>query len=941
MSDYKDTLNLPKTRFPMRANLAAREPKWLERWQEEGLYQRIREHFAGRPKFILQDGPPYANGDIHIGHAVNKVLKDIIVKSRTLSGFDAPYVPGWDCHGLPIEQKVEQTVGKVGDKLDAAAFRQACREYAETQIDRQRAGFIRMGVLGDWDHPYKSMNRAFEAEQIRALAHIVERGHVQRGYKPVHWCLDCGSSLAEAEVEYVDRTSPAVDVRFGVVDPTGLAARIPGLATPEGAVSVVIWTTTPWTLPANQAVALHRDLDYAVVDTGDEWLILADGLVEAAMQRYGRDHFKVLARVRGEGLIGVMLDHPFYDRQVPLVHGDHVSLEAGTGLVHTAPAHGQEDYVVGQAEGLATDNPVGPDGHFLSSTGLFGGEHVFKANDHITEVLRERGTLVHAAKLTHSYPHCWRHKTPLIFRATPQWFISMDKAGLRRDALEGIRGVQWVPSWGERRIESMVENRPDWCISRQRTWGVPIPFFIGAEDDHLHPRTADLMRQVADRVERDGLEAWEALDPADLLGDEAASYRKVTDILDVWFDSGVVHECVPKAHPVLRRGGGEEQVADLYLEGSDQHRGWFQSSLLTSTAMYGRAPYRAVLTHGFTVDEHGRKMSKSLGNIVEPQKVMKTLGADVLRLWVAAADYRGEIAISDDLLKRISDAYRRMRNTARFLLGNLHGFDPARDRVAVDELLDLDRWIIARAESMQAQVREAYEAYEFHRVYQQVHNFCVLDLGGFYLDVVKDRLYTMQGESLGRRSAQTALYHLCEALVRWLTPVLSFTADEIWREMPGEREPSVFMATWYEFPASQLTADNRWPMILAARQAVQKVLENLRAQGVIGAGLDARVDLYCDGPMYEALSAIGDELRFALITSEAAVHPAAERPGEAVSGEESGADGLWIAAGRSDDEKCVRCWHRRPDVGTHPEHPQLCGRCVDNVAGSGEARRFA
>ena len=942
MADYKDTLNLPKTKFPMRANLAGREPGWLERWREERLYERVRDHFRGRPKFILQDGPPYANGDIHIGHAVNKVLKDIIVKSRTLAGFDAPYVPGWDCHGLPIEQKVEQSVGKVGVKLDAAAFRRACRDYALEQIDRQRADFIRLGVLGDWDHPYMTMDRRFEADQLRALALIVERGHVQRGYKPVHWCLDCGSSLAEAEVEYAERTSPAVDVRFNFTAPQALGARIPELPDdPPGPVSVVIWTTTPWTLPANRAVAVHRDLDYAVVDTGGEWLVLAAGLVESAMQRYGVEQYCVLARVPGETLLGLTLEHPFYERRVPLVHGDHVSLEAGTGLVHTAPAHGQEDYAVGLAEGLETDNPVGPDGRFTADTPLFAGELVFDANAHITEVLRERGALVHAGRLTHSYPHCWRHKTPLIFRATPQWFISMDKAGLRRDAVNGIHGVQWVPAWGERRIEDMVANRPDWCISRQRTWGVPVAFFIGREDDRLHPDTPDLLRRVAERVERDGLDAWAALDARELLGDDAERYRKVSDILDVWFDSGVVHECVPRHRPELRVGEGKDQVVDLYLEGSDQHRGWFQSSLLTSVAMHGRPPYKAVLTHGFTVDEQGRKMSKSLGNVIAPQKVMKTLGADVLRLWVAAADYRGEIAISDALLKRISDAYRRIRNTARFLLGNLHGFDPARHRVAVDDMLDLDRWIVSRAREVQGQIRRAYEAYEFHRVYQHMHNFCVLDLGGFYLDVVKDRLYTMQPDSLGRRSSQTALYHLGEALVRWMAPVLSFTADEIWREMPGERELSVFMATYYELPAGSDVDDARWRRILAARQGVQKVLEALRVDGVIGAGLDAEVDLYCDGALFEALSAIGDELRFALITSGARVHPAAERPAGAVAAEEGDAEGLWIAAVRSEQAKCERCWHRRPDVGADPDHPALCRRCVENVAGAGEARRFA
>ncbi len=915
----------------MKANLAQREPEMLKRWSEVGLYRQLRVAGEGRPRFVLLDGPPYANGDIHIGHAVNKVLKDIVVKSKTLSGYDAPYVPGWDCHGLPIELMVEKKVGKVGQKIDAAAFRQACREYAGKQVDRQREDFIRLGVIGDWENPYLTMNPRFEADQLRALAKIIERGHVQRGFKPVHWCIDCGSSLAEAEVEYQDKTSPAIDVRFPLADVDTLQQHM--TAEGQGPVSVVIWTTTPWTLPANRAVAVHEDLEYVLVQAGDERLLLAADLAESCMQRWGIEDWQVVGRAKGVDLLGLSLQHPFYDRQVPLVAGEHVSLEAGTGLVHTAPAHGQEDYQVGLANDLPMDNPVGGNGCYLPDTELFAGEHVWKASDLVIDTLRERGNLLHLARMEHSYPHCWRHKTPLIFRATPQWFISMDKQSLRDQALEEIKAVEWTPAWGENRIREMVAGRPDWCISRQRTWGVPIALFIDRQNQDLHPDSARLMRDVADRVEQDGLEAWFDLQPETLLGDAAGEYEKVTDILDVWFDSGVVHECVPAHREELRTEGR----ADLYLEGSDQHRGWFQSSLLTSVAMYEHAPYKAVLTHGFTVDEKGHKMSKSLGNVVAPQSVMKQLGADVLRLWVAASDYRGEIAVSDELLKRTADAYRRIRNTLRFLLGNMHGFDPQQHAVQADDMLALDRWALSRAAQLQDEIRQAYDSFEFHKVYQKLHNFCVVDMGGFYLDVIKDRLYTTGTDSLARRSAQTALYHLAHALVRWIAPVLSFTADEAWQFLAGADGDSVLLKTWHELPTSKKAAPD-WSVVIEVREAVKKELETLRRNDVIGASLDAVVDLYCEANIHEALDVLGDELRFVLITSEARLFTAPQRPGNAAATEMSG---LWIAAAKSEHAKCVRCWHRRADVGQHAAHPELCGRCVANVAGDGELRACA
>jgi isoleucyl-tRNA synthetase len=938
VTDYKQTLNLPQTDFPMRGNLAKREPEMLKRWEEEDRYGKLRAACEGREKFILPDGPPYANGDIHIGHAVNKILKDMVVKARTLAGFDAPYVPGWDCHGLPIELAVEKKVGKAGHKIDARAFRDACREFAGKQVDRQREDFIRLGVLGDWYRPYLTMDPQYEADQLRALAKIIENGHLYKGYKPVHWCMDCGSALAEAEVEYKDKTSPSIDARFPVLDDQDFLERFTlehhgG----EGLVSVAIWTTTPWTLPANQAVALHPDLDYVLAefDVGDgpERVLFAADLVETVMERYDVEKYRIVGRTTGAKLEGVMLKHPFLDRQVPVILGDHVTIESGTGAVHTAPGHGQEDFAVGEKYDLPLDNPVDGRGVFVEGTEHFAGQHVFKANDAIIELLRERGMLLHTVPYPHSYPHCWRHKTPVIFRATPQWFISMDNGGLRRKAREEIRKVKWTPSWGESRIDGMVEGRPDWCISRQRTWGVPIALFLHRETGELHPRTVELLEEVAKRIEKDSIDAWFELDASELLGDEAEQYEKVTDILDVWVDSGLMHFCVLEKHPQL------QVPADLYLEGSDQHRGWFQSSLLTSVAIRGKAPYKGVLTHGFTVDAQGRKMSKSVGNVVAPQKVMNQLGADVLRLWVAATDYRGEMSVSDEILTRMSDSYRRLRNTLRFLLANLDGFDPATHCVKPEDLLSLDRWVLERVRALQGEVCNAYDNYEFHQIYQKVHNFCVNDLGGFYLDVIKDRQYTTQADSLARRSCQTALYHIAESMVRWLAPILSFTMEEAWEMLPGERSLSVFMATWYDIPGAAKDVDIDWESVLHVRQAVSRVLEGLRKDNVIGSSLDADVKLYADDAMLARLEALGDELRFALITSYASVAPVAQRPDDAVTDDE--APGLWIVAGRSEHEKCERCWHRREDVGASEDHPTLCGRCVSNVAGDGEVRHYA
>jgi isoleucyl-tRNA synthetase len=925
MADYKNTLNLPDTPFPMRGDLAKREPGWVKSWQEKKRYEAIRKAAAGRPKFILHDGPPYANGDIHIGHAVNKILKDIIVKAKTLSGYDAPYVPGWDCHGLPIELQVEKQHGK---EIPAAKFRELCREYAATQIERQKADFIRLGVLGDWDHPYRTMDFQFEADTLRVLGQIQQAGYLVQGAKPVHWCVDCGSALAEAEVEYEDKTSPAIDVGFEVADRADLAHRF-GLKTIEESVEVVIWTTTPWTLPANQAVALHPEFTYALVRSDKGLLILADSLAEAAVKRYGSETHEVLARMPGQALEGVLLWHPFQERQVPVILGDHVTADAGTGCVHTAPGHGLEDYVVGSRYGLKVDNPVGDDGRFYASVPLVGGMSIWQANPLILETLEGSGNLLAHEKLTHSYPHCWRHKTPIIFRATRQWFIGMDVKGeggrekgetLRDQAMAAVDATQFFPNWGRARLEAMIRNRPDWCVSRQRNWGVPMPFFTHKESGELHPRTTELLEIVAKRVELEGIEAWFALDPAELLGEDAAHYDKTGHTLDVWFDSGVTHACVLKRRPELAH------PADLYLEGSDQHRGWFQSSLLTGCATDGRAPYRALLTHGFVVDGKGHKMSKSKGNVIAPQKVMDQYGADILRLWVATTDYSGELSISDEILKRVVESYRRIRNTLKFLLANLSDFNPKAHALPVEDWLEIDRYALALTRKLQGELQAHYDAYEFHFIVQKLQAFCSEDLGGFYLDILKDRLYTSGVDSKARRAAQNALHHITHALVRWMAPILSFTGEEVWEQLAGD--DSVFLQTWHALPTQADEADllDRWTRIRAVRAEVQKELEVVRVAGGIGSSLQAEVTLFASPDTQVLLAPLGDDLRFVLITSQARVVLA---------------DTDRVEATPSAAKKCERCWHYRDDVDSHAEHPGLCGRCVSNLYGEGEARNHA
>ena len=938
MSDYKHTLNLPDTSFPMKGNMANREPQMLKDWASKDLYGKIRAAKKGKKSFILHDGPPYANGDIHLGHSLNKILKDIIVKSKTLSDFDAPYVPGWDCHGLPIELVVEKKFGKPGKKLSPAEFRQKCRDYAAKQVDGQRESFKRLGVFGDWDNPYLTMDFGTEANIIRALGKITENGHLQQGFKPVYWSVVGGSALAEAEVEYADKTSFSIDVKYPVTDQTAFESLVSGL-TGSGKVSVVIWTTTPWTLPSSQAVSVNPELDYVIVQAGDERLLVADALHESVMSRAGFEEFSVVGRVAGAALENLQVDHPFYDRKVPVILGDHVTTDAGTGCVHTAPDHGVDDFNVGKKYNIDTLNYLDDNGIYRDSVELFAGEHVYKVDEKVIDTVEAHGNLLVKDKLTHSYPHCWRTKTPLIFRATPQWFVSMTKNSLREEVKGAVEGVKWIPDWGQARIDSMLESSPDWCISRQRTWGVPITLFVHKETQALHPETSRLIEDVAVLVEQKGIDAWFELEAADLLGDEAADYSKVTDTLDVWFDSGVTHYSVMAQREELG------YPADLYLEGSDQHRGWFQSSLKTAMAINGSAPYKTVLTHGFTVDADGKKMSKSLGNVITPAEITNKLGADILRLWVASVNYTQEITVSDEILKRQADAYRRIRNTSRFLLANINGFVPAEHSVPVEDMVALDRWVVAKAAALQAEIVAAYDEYEFHLVVHKLMNFCTTELGGFYLDIIKDRQYTTKSDSHARRSCQTAMYLIAEAMTRWMAPILSFTAQEVWQALPvpaeGEREEFVFTDVWFEDIAGvensgELTNDF-WNEILLVRAEVNKALEAARKEKTVGKALEAEVTLFASDELASKLAKFGEELRFVLITSGAKV-VTDEAPAEAVATE---IEGLSVLVAQSAGTKCDRCWHFTDDVGAVAEHESLCGRCVTNVDGEGEARQFA
>ncbi len=933
MADYKDTLNLPTTSFPMKANLAVRELQLQADWDGGAIYQQIRAERQGCEPYILHDGPPYANGHLHCGHALNKILKDIIVKSKTFSGFDAPFVPGWDCHGLPIELNVEKKVGKAGVKISEREFRAKCREYATSQIDIQRAEFKRLNIFADWENPYITMDFSYEANIIRALGQIIKNGHLQQGFKPIHWCIDCGSALAEAEVDYEDKTSISIDVAFLVVD-SEVFINIFNQSLPVESIIVPIWTTTPWTLPANEAVCLHPDIEYSLIYAGAKscYFLIASDLVEEVMQRYGIEGFERRAQAKGQVFEGVALKHPFNERQVPIVLGEHVTTDSGTGCVHTAPAHGADDYQVGVAYQLPLINPVMNNGCYAPSVPLFAGISVLKVNEKIIDLLKEKQCLLHEETIRHSYPHCWRHKTPMIFLATPQWFISMDKNGLRAAIQAVIATVNWIPEWGKARISDMVEKRPDWCISRQRSWGTPMPLFVHKETRELHPNTLELLEKVAAKVEKEGIDAWFELDAEELLGKDAEFYEKIKDTLDVWFDSGVSHYCVLKQNAALKL------PADLYLEGSDQHRGWFNSSLTTAVAIDGEAPYRMVLTHGYTVDAEGKKLSKSKGNYIALDKLVAQHGADILRLWVASTDYRYEVSISEEIIKRTADAYRRIRNTARFLLANLFDFIPEQHKVGPSELVELDRWIIKRGQQLQTEILTAYENFNFHVIYQKIHNFCAVDLGSFYLDVIKDRQYTTAKDSVSRRSCQTAMFYIIEALTRLLAPILSFTAEELWQFIPGEHGASVFLDKWFDdWPAIENVDMDFWQQIQALRDEVNKALEEQRQEGLIGSALAAEITIYAEEPALTQLSRLQNELRFVLITSAAQVRAMKYCPPELQPSNELG---IAVAVQASACEKCERCWHR-VELGINPLYPSLCQRCVSNLSGQDERRLFA
>ena len=928
MTDYKDTLNLPKTDFAMKANLPNKEPKMIEFWKEIDLEKAVADARIGRDKFILHDGPPYANGEIHTGHAAQKVLKDIVIKSQTLNGKYAPFVPGWDCHGLPIELNVEKKIGKVGQKVDASEFRAACRQYASSQIDLQKKDFQRLGIIGDWDNPYVTMDYSFEANIIRALGKIISKGHLKRGDKPVHWCVDCKSSLAEAEVEYQDKISTSIDFLFPIAEE--FVEQIFSL-TSKNKNFVASWTTTPWTLPGNLALTVNESFTYQLVEIEhkDEKinLILAKDLVKETMERIDRAKFKILGTCQGNDLVGFKANHPYLDRDSLIISGNHVTTDAGTGIVHTAPGHGLEDYAVCKENGIEVLSPVNGNGTYKDDVERFAGQFVFKANDNIVKTLDDEGVLLGDSSYEHSYPHCWRHKSPVMFRATPQWFISMESKNLLKQSLESVNNIRWEPDWGESRMTTMLESRPDWCISRQRTWGVPIALLIHKETGDLHPKSQEIIEKVSELVEIKGIQAWHDVQISDLIEDPE-SYEKITDCLDVWFDSGVTHACVLSENEKL------QFPADLYLEGSDQHRGWFQSSLLTSIAINEEPPYKAVLTHGFVVDGDGKKMSKSLGNVISPQKIWETMGADVLRTWIASTDYTKEIVLSDDILKRSSDSYRRIRNTIRFLLGNLSDFDGK--KVSPEKMTQLDKWMIHRCKNLQDEIIQDYLDYNFHQAFQKIHNYCANDLGGFYLDILKDRLYTSKQDSDARRSAQLALSNILQALLRWISPILSFTAEEAWQSLDNEIK-SVHLLEWFNDWVEIVDlkfSDEDWKEILELRSEVNKHIEEARNNEIIGSSLDAEIEILCGAKLFNLLEEFNEELRFIFITSEA----------KAILSEIDVSDEnnkIQITVKKSSNEKCVRCWHSRPEVGSIKDNESICNRCLENVYGEGEVRNFA
>ncbi|VFP88418.1 isoleucine--tRNA ligase [Candidatus Erwinia haradaeae] len=937
MIDYKYTLNLPKTKFPMKGNLSEREPSILQRWYHDKLYNIIRNAKKGKKIFFLHDGPPYANGNIHIGHAVNKILKDIIIKSKNLTGYDSPYVPGWDCHGLPIEQQVEKMLGKTGQSISKSEFRSACRQYASKQIEQQKTDFIRLGILADWDHPYQTMDFKTEANIIRSLGQMIQKGHIYKGAKPVQWCLDCRSTIAEAEVEYFNKISPSIQVLFDAVDKKKVQYVFGNINT-ISPISIVIWTTTPWTIPANRAISVHPKFSYQLISIGERALIIASDRVDKCMKEIGLLQWKVLGQVYGSELEMLEFHHPFLPHTSPIILGEHVTLDSGTGLVHTAPAHGIDDYIVSQKYALNISNSIGLDGCYLPSIHpKLDGKNVFKSNNIIVTLLREKGALLHLDTIEHSYPHCWRHKTPIIFRCTPQWFISMDKKGLRTQSLDQVNNVKWMPEWGKARIISMITNRPDWCISRQRTWGVPLTLFVHKDTNQLHPQSLEIIEKIAKLVEKYGVQAWWDLKIHDYLTLDAGNYLKVSDTLDVWFDSGSTSCSVIKSRNELK-----DYLPNLYLEGSDQYRGWFMSSLIISTAITGKAPYREVLTHGFTVDDKGYKMSKSKGNTISPQGIVDRLGADILRLWIASTTYSGEIAISDQILESTSDSYRRIRNTARFLLSNLTDFNPDTDKIKEQSMIMIDRWAIGRALTVQNEIIASYETYQFHTVIQRLVQFCSVEMGSFYLDIIKDRQYTAKTKSTARQSCQTALWYIAESLVRWIAPIISFTADEMWRHLPGKRTQYVFTEEWFQelFNLNDQEPMNNeyWNLILEVRGEVNKAIEQARSHQEIGSTLETNIILYTNQSLANKLTRLHDELHFIFLASSSEVLELDNAPYNAYQSHII--ENLKIVVRKASGKKCLRCWHRTQDIGINSKYSDICGRCIQNIDGDGEKRKF-
>jgi len=919
--DYKDTINLPNTSFSMKANLSSQEPLFIQEWYDSDFYKQYFKQNPNREDFILHSGPPYANGDIHLGHALNNILKDIIVKSKRMSGMNVSFIPGWDCHGLPIEHQVEKKTGKVGHKISESNFREQCRAYANLQVEKQRADLVRLGVIASWDSPYLTMSSKYEAKQFSLFADLLASNAITQGYKPVHWCLDCRSALAEAEVEYVDKTSTSIDAAF-LVDMASIKDnQLVSTLSQASPLYIPIWTTTPWTLPGNQGLAVNPKITYTLISAEIEdqliYAIIAEDLVDKTLSRWKTSLTEKIKNIQGDSLLGIVCKHPYEDRWVPVIAADHVTTEEGTGIVHTAPGHGQEDFVVGTKNKLPLECPVGPSGVYLEDVPFFSGHHIYKAQPLVVDQMAKNGTLLSQETFNHSYPHCWRHKTPLIFRATPQWFIGLDKAGLREKIKEAITAVEWLPQWGRDRIDAMVAKRPDWCISRQRYWGVPIPLFIETQTGKLHPQSETIVRIVAEKAKTMGIEAWHNLSEAELGDISIDSYEKLNDVMDVWLDSGLSHSIVFEDQENIKL------PVDLYLEGSDQHRGWFQSSLITSVALNGLSPYKQVLTHGFTVDEQGRKMSKSLGNVIRPQEIYNTLGADILRLWVSATDYKGEVKVSPEILKRVTDAYRRIRNSFRFLLGNLSDFNNEKDALALDNLVSIDYEMIHRVFNLQQEVTEHYEKYELHLIYQKVHNFCSKDLGGFYFDILKDRLYTTPTNSKARRSAQTALQIILESMARLVAPILSFTADEVWRSYGRTNKQSILLESWLDSNDLRiLSKEIDWTVIEAVREDVLLALENARKENLIGSSLEAEITLGCSGEDYEDLSPLADELKFIFITSGVVLinQPSVK-----------GGERFTIQVRSSEYGKCIRCWHHHESVTCDLEHPELCTRCVLNI----------